>query len=121
MQAQGLPSVRSVYQPIVDLVTGDVVAYEALARGPVGSEQEAPAALFARARELGIEGQLDIKCQAAAMRGALRQRLPRAIPLFVNAEPKWLQVPWPEHLTPILEQARERLQVVVEITERAGP
>jgi EAL domain-containing protein (putative c-di-GMP-specific phosphodiesterase class I) len=29
-------SVHSVFQPIVDLTTGAVVAYEALARGPVG-------------------------------------------------------------------------------------
>lgn len=32
---------RSVYQPIVDLVTGAPVAYEALSRGPEGTDLEA--------------------------------------------------------------------------------
>jgi EAL domain-containing protein (putative c-di-GMP-specific phosphodiesterase class I) len=114
-----LPSVNPVYQPIVDLMSGDVVAFEALARGPAGSPLESPVALFAHARTLGLEQQLDLECQALAMRGALRRRLPAAIPLFVNAEPNWLHVPWPHHLTMILEQARDRLQIVVEITERA--
>jgi hypothetical protein len=36
--------VRSMFQPIVDLATGSVVAYEALARGPVGP-MESPLAL----------------------------------------------------------------------------
>jgi len=117
--AHDLPPVQSVYQPIIDLVTGEAVAFEALARGPVGNELESPAALFAYARELGIEERLDVECQAAAMRGALRRSLPRGIPLFVNAEPRWLQSRWPEHLVPVLEQARDRLQIVVEITERA--
>ncbi|MBW3640779.1 MAG: hypothetical protein KY451_13180 [Actinobacteria bacterium] len=38
--------VRAVLQPIVDLDTGAVVTYEALARGPVG-ELERPDLLFA--------------------------------------------------------------------------
>jgi EAL domain-containing protein (putative c-di-GMP-specific phosphodiesterase class I) len=41
--------IRSVFQPIVDLDTGAVVAYEALARGPE-SPLERPDALFAAAR-----------------------------------------------------------------------
>jgi EAL domain-containing protein (putative c-di-GMP-specific phosphodiesterase class I) len=42
--------VRSVLQPIVDLDTGEVVAYEALARGPEGDALERPDALFSAAR-----------------------------------------------------------------------
>ena len=114
-----LPRVHSVYQPIVDLLTGHVVAYEALARGAAGSEFETPAALFAHARRLGTEAALDFECQAAALGGALERRLPSSIPLFVNAEPRWLGEAWPEHLSGIRDQARDRLQVVIEITERA--
>src|SRR4029077_12552093 len=46
-------SVRAAYQPIVDLETGETVAFEALARGPVGSPLENPAALFGTARSCG--------------------------------------------------------------------
>jgi EAL domain-containing protein (putative c-di-GMP-specific phosphodiesterase class I) len=111
--------VHSVYQPIVDLRTNETVAYEALARGPRGTELESPAALFARARELGTEAALDIECQAAALGGALERALPASVPLFVNAEPRWLHTPWPPQLGAIRDRAGERLQVVIEITERA--
>ncbi|GLY17108.1 hypothetical protein Kisp01_41230 [Kineosporia sp. NBRC 101677] len=108
-----------MYQPIVDLVTGEVVAYEALARGEGGTPLESPADLFAWARRNDCEADLDLACQAAAMTGALERRLPASVPLFINAEPAWLHVPWPGPLAQVRDQARKRLQVVVEITERA--
>jgi len=114
----GLPAVRSVYQPIVNLLTGDVVAYEALARGESGGSLESPADLFAWARQTGMEADMDLACQVAAMTGALERGLPTSIPLFINAEPAWLHRPWPRHLSEIRDRAGERLQVVVEITER---
>ncbi len=114
-----VPAVHSVYQPIVDLRTGDVLAYEALGRGPVGSALESPAALFAAARQQGSVVELDFACQAAAMRGALERGLPSSIPLFVNAEPAGLCAPWPAPLREVHERAQKRLQVVIEITERA--
>jgi len=111
--------VRSVYQPVVDLRTDDVVAYEALARGPAGGRLESPAALFALARSRDAEADLDFECQVAALDGALERGLPASIPLFVNAEPAWLQEPWPEPLRQRCVRAQKRLQVVIEITERA--
>ena len=44
---------RPVFQPIVDLRDGAVVGYEALARGPVGTAWENPAALFQAAYRTG--------------------------------------------------------------------
>lgn len=42
---------RTVFQPIFRLATAEVLGYEALLRGPVGSAMETPAALFAAARD----------------------------------------------------------------------
>jgi EAL domain-containing protein (putative c-di-GMP-specific phosphodiesterase class I)/DICT domain-containing protein len=113
--AQGL--VRSVYQPIVDLDTGEVVAYEALARGPEGSPLERPDLLFAAAREAGRVSELDWACRAAALRGALDARLKTS--LFVNVEPSLLDAPAPEAVVALLARAGEELDVVLELTERS--
>ena len=69
-------AIRSVYQPIVDLATGEPIGYEALARGPQGTQLESPRALFAAAREAGVVTELEWACRVAAVRGALRAGLP---------------------------------------------
>jgi EAL domain-containing protein (putative c-di-GMP-specific phosphodiesterase class I) len=56
--------VRSVYQPIVDIDSEEVVGYEALARGPEGSTLERPDLLFATARATGDVEALDWACRA---------------------------------------------------------
>ena len=48
-----LGRVRAVYQPIVNLRSGSVFAWEALARGPVGTTLASPAMLFDVAEEAG--------------------------------------------------------------------
>jgi len=79
--------VRSVFQPIVELDTGRVVAYEALARGPEGP-LERPDVLFAAARSAGRLAELDEICRAAAFHGAVEQRLLAPLTVFVNVEPR---------------------------------
>ncbi|CAA9504521.1 MAG: diguanylate cyclase/phosphodiesterase (GGDEF & EAL domains) with PAS/PAC sensor(s) [uncultured Solirubrobacteraceae bacterium] len=111
-------TLRSVYQPLVELDTGEVVGYEALARGPEGTPFERPDRLFAAARSEGRLGELDWACRAAAVRGALEGGLPAPLRLFVNMEPEALGVPCPEHLRDLWARASE-LDVVVEVTERA--
>jgi len=112
-------AVRAVYQPIVELDTGTVVAYEALARGPEGSSLERPEALFAAARAAGLLGELDWECRAAAFGGALDARLSPPTALFVNVEPASLTTPLPAHLADVRQQAEAELRIVVEVTERA--
>ncbi|RKQ93355.1 EAL domain-containing protein (putative c-di-GMP-specific phosphodiesterase class I) [Solirubrobacter pauli] len=109
--------IRSVYQPIVDLDTHEVVGYEALARGPVGSSLERPDLLFACAREHGLLEQLEWACRAAALRGALDARLRKT--LFVNVEPSMLDMSVPVELAELFARATRELDVVIELTERA--
>lgn len=105
-----------VYQPIVDLDTGFTVAYEALARGPGG---ESPAGLFAAARAEGRLAEFDLACQLAAVEGALGAGLPSSTALFVNIEPEVVGTPAPPAVIERLREARRRLTVFLEITERA--
>jgi EAL domain-containing protein (putative c-di-GMP-specific phosphodiesterase class I) len=112
-------TVYPVFQPIVTLASGRIAGYEALARGPAGSEQEMPAALFAQARAAGRLAELDWIARAAAFRAALAARLPYEVPLFVNIEPATLRSACPPELLSTIEAGTRELQVVMEITERA--
>ncbi|MGY1839340.1 MULTISPECIES: EAL domain-containing protein [unclassified Modestobacter] len=111
-------AVTSVFQPIVELDTGRVVAYEALARGPVGP-LHAPDALFAAARVEGLLVELDHACRTSALRGAVRAGLLAPLTVFVNVEPDAVdEAP----LTALIDRADQvpgDLRVVLEITERA--
>ena len=110
--------VRSVFQPIVELDTGRVVAYEALARGPEGPLQR-PDQLFAAARSVGRLAELDEICRAAAFRGAVEQGLLAPLTVFVNVEPEILDSAPLDDLLAIAEGAPQDLRIVIEITERA--
>jgi EAL domain-containing protein (putative c-di-GMP-specific phosphodiesterase class I) len=112
-------SVTAVYQPIVDLDSGRVVAYEALARGPFGSSLEFPDRMFAAAAERGLTDALDWVCRAAALQGALEAGLGRSTTLFVNVEPSSLRAPPPPSLHQLIELATSALSIVVEVTERS--
>ena len=111
-------AVHSVFQPIVELDTGRVVAYEALARGPQGP-LERPDQLFAAAREAGRLAELDAACRTAALTGAYEVGLQAPLTLFVNVEPEVLDRAPMEDLLAIAQAAPGGLRVVLEITERA--
>jgi diguanylate cyclase (GGDEF)-like protein/PAS domain S-box-containing protein len=112
-------AVKSIYQPIVALDSGATIAYEALARGPEGSPLERPDLLFGAARECGRLAELDWACRSAAVRGALDGGLRPPTSLFVNVEPGTIAVPPPPEAAALMLEARERLHVVLELTERA--
>ncbi|UFS60134.1 sensor domain-containing phosphodiesterase [Subtercola endophyticus] len=81
---------RTVFQPIVELESRAVVAYEALTRGPFGSALEHPDALFAAARTEGRLAELDSACRVEAFRTAFAAGLDTPRGLFVNSEPEAL-------------------------------
>ncbi|MGA9859416.1 MAG: diguanylate cyclase [Solirubrobacteraceae bacterium] len=112
-------SIVSVYQPIVEIATGRVVAYEALARGPEGSELQRPDRLFATAAAAGRVRELDWLCRARAVQGALDAGLEHSVALFLNCEPSVIGTPCPEAHAAVWERGVKELDLVLEITERA--
>lgn len=81
--------VASRFQPIVQLSNGQVLAHEALSRGPAGTALECPRNLFAAAAEQGCEGALDAACRASALRRAADAGWTAGAdgPLFLNVRP----------------------------------
>jgi EAL domain-containing protein (putative c-di-GMP-specific phosphodiesterase class I) len=111
--------VRSVYEPIVEVATHTVYGYEALARGPEGSELHSPAALFASAEEEDLLFQLDCLCRQSGLDGA--RDFPRESKLFLNVRPTTIHDPnfQAEALGRTLEQCNLRpSDVVFEISEQ---
>ena len=99
-----------MFQPIVDLESGQTIAYEALARGPEGSHFEAPTRQFEHAYQSGRSAELDWVCRASAMAAGM----PRKVTLFINAEPASLRVDCPADLVDTVRLGTQRLNVVVE-------
>jgi EAL domain-containing protein (putative c-di-GMP-specific phosphodiesterase class I) len=108
-------SVRAHFQSIVELDSGAVVGYEALARGPVGTALERPDQLFAEARRVGRLRELDLACRAAALSQATAAGLRHPHTLFVNVEPETLDE-GPLAAKEVI--SRLPFRVVVELTER---
>jgi EAL domain-containing protein (putative c-di-GMP-specific phosphodiesterase class I) len=106
------------FQPVVDLVTREPVGFEALARGPAGTELERPAALFAAARAAGRLDELDWLCQRSALKAALRAGLRAPAVLFVNVEADASGF-LPLDLRALYAQSTAQMVVAVEVAEHA--
>jgi EAL domain-containing protein (putative c-di-GMP-specific phosphodiesterase class I) len=76
-----------VFQPVVDLKTGKIFAYEALARTKA-PEFEGPLALFAAAVAESVTGELGRLLRAIALEGC------QGHPLFLNIHPAELNEKW---------------------------
>ncbi|HSD27125.1 MAG TPA: EAL domain-containing protein [Vicinamibacteria bacterium] len=111
----------TVFQPIVDLRSREVLGYEALSRGPAGSVYQMPLRLFAMAEEADLVFELDRKCRCRALAAATS--IPARAKLFVNVVPPAM---WdPEFQGAALVRLAEAQgltpdRVVLEITERSA-
>jgi EAL domain-containing protein (putative c-di-GMP-specific phosphodiesterase class I) len=103
---------------MIDLGDGSLVGYEALSRGPAGTELESADALFGKARRANLTSALDHLCRERAIEGALRGGLVPPLSLFINIEPSSLQGSDPL-LTHLPEIGAGRIRVIAEFTERA--
>ena len=81
-------SLTAVFQPIVEMPTGNIVGYEGLIRGPVDSPLHSPLKLFAVAREHNLCVQVEHLCRRIVLEQFVALDLPGN--LFLNISPKSL-------------------------------
>lgn len=74
--------IKTLYQPIVNLDSHQIIGYEALSRGPQDTEYENPYVLFSIAREIGLLYELDWLCKINIFNDV--RNLDGNLKLFVN-------------------------------------
>lgn len=74
---------HAVFQPILDMHSGEYFAFEGLIRGPVDSLLHSPQALFQLARESGLTCEFEHLCREIVLTDYARLKLPGK--LFINA------------------------------------
>jgi EAL domain-containing protein (putative c-di-GMP-specific phosphodiesterase class I) len=78
-------NISTVYQPIVSLLDGTVIGYEALSRGPADSPLKSPDKLFETASLHNRSWELELLCRVKAIKRAAK--LPKDKFLFINVDP----------------------------------
>jgi len=78
----------ALFQPIIQMQTGDIIGYEGLIRGPSDSPLHAPMALFRAARENGLMRQVESLCRRVVLERFAELALPGK--LFLNVSPECL-------------------------------
>jgi EAL domain-containing protein (putative c-di-GMP-specific phosphodiesterase class I) len=111
--------IYSVYEPIVEVSSRTVFGYEALARGPDGTELHSPVKLFSLATEHDLIFQLDCLCRQSGLDGA--RDLPGGAKLFLNVRPSTIHDP--NFRAEALERTLQRCElspsdVVFEVSEQ---
>ncbi len=112
-------TMRPVFQPIVDLSSGRVIAYEGLVRPTVDSGFANPGSLFAAAAACDRVVELDMVCFALV--AAAAAAIPADRSITFNLSPRTLEAPdfQPARLHAILEtHGIDAARVVLELTER---
>jgi EAL domain-containing protein (putative c-di-GMP-specific phosphodiesterase class I) len=111
------------FQPIVDLLTGDVLGYELLSRG--SGSLRSPMALFEHARRCGSTWELERACRLAALRSIadLDEATRSRHLFFLNVSPDALENPRfvaGFTLNTVERYGLRQDRIVIEITERVS-
>ena len=106
-------AITPVFQPIVSLVNGEVIAYEALARFE-GGNRRPPTWWFAQAHRFGLGAKLEAEAIRAALASPER---PHDLALSVNVSPSALGSPevravLPERLDNVIFEITEQEQII---------
>jgi EAL domain-containing protein (putative c-di-GMP-specific phosphodiesterase class I) len=112
-------AITTLFQPLVDLTTTEVVGYEALTRGPPGTEVESPLALLKGAVLAGRLAEFDWMCTALACEAVIRARLHPWTTIFLNLKPETVLAPCPPDLLSSVRAGQDNLRIVVEMGEDA--
>lgn len=105
-----------LFQPIYDYGEKKIIGYEALSRGPKGSNYEGAKELFGAAKNEGVQGMLEMACFRKALFEYRSKLFKSEALLFLNFHPDIL-VDYLEEILCELDGCRER--TVIEITEAA--
>lgn len=112
-------AISTLFQPIFDIQENQVLGYEALSRGPKGSEYYSPDKLFQSATECGLLSDLEILCRDRAIKQFAALKLTGK--LFLNISPLvLLDSAHPQGETKkFVEQAGlDCQQIVIELSEK---
>lgn len=113
--------IRTLVHPVFNIETMEVIGYEALSRGPEGSEFERPDKLFAVAYDADLVMRLERVCRKRALEAAAS--MPDDRLFFLNIEPEAVSDPQlRDMVTSALteESGIDPKRVVLEITERVA-
>ena len=111
--------ISPVFQPVIDLSTGEMIGVEALSRGPKGSELEAGETLFSLAERTELLGPLERVCREISLTAAGPRW--RGKKLFLNISPAAASDPeflGPHFREKVAAAGLEPESIVLEITER---
>lgn len=112
--------IQTLFQPIVDLSTADIIGYEALSRGPAGTPMFSPVHMIEAAHQENKLWALEALFRKSAIRSASKQLLTKL--LFINVDPNVVADPkFQDGFTRqyLVDHKLSPEMVVFEITERS--
>jgi diguanylate cyclase (GGDEF)-like protein len=113
---------RAVFQPIGYLASGEILGYEALIRGPVGTALESPQALFEQAQRDGCMVRLERFAARVCISAFARTGLPGKLFLNFSAEAIREIVSCKNDVRQFLGATQFPIdRIVIELTEQTSP